>query len=162
METGKYELVVVWTDGTKDVYEYATEEDAQTHGDGMKIALGGQIAWYGVRPQIERTGKALIRVTYEEVKTVAHETGATFVNELPSALEDVVVKMAMYTAECDEFMPEFDEVIDECRDTKIKDLDGLFTAYAEGLEANAETKDGLQEQFDYYTRYIWQHDSALN
>lgn len=51
--TGKYELVIVWSNGDKDIYEYDTKEKATSAGDGMKMALGNQIEWYGVRPQIK-------------------------------------------------------------------------------------------------------------
>lgn len=44
-----FELVVVWDDGSKNIYEYASEEEADQAGDNMKMALGNQIAWYGTR-----------------------------------------------------------------------------------------------------------------
>lgn len=44
-----FELVVVWDNGEKDVYEYATEEKAEQAGANMKMALGNQIRWYGSR-----------------------------------------------------------------------------------------------------------------
>lgn len=46
----RYELVVIWENGDKDVYEYDSRDRAEQCGDGMKTALGNQIAWYGVRP----------------------------------------------------------------------------------------------------------------
>jgi hypothetical protein len=45
-----YELVVIWENGDNDVYEYDSRDRAEQSGDGMKTALGNQIAWYGVRP----------------------------------------------------------------------------------------------------------------
>lgn len=51
MFTGKHELVVVWQDGSTDVYTYDTEEQATEGGVNMTLALGKQIAWCGVRPQ---------------------------------------------------------------------------------------------------------------
>lgn len=45
----KYELVVVWANGEKDVYEYETREQAERGGENMKMALGNQIAWCGTR-----------------------------------------------------------------------------------------------------------------
>ena len=44
-----YELVVIWSNGDKDVYTYATKEEAEQGGKNMIFALGGQVAWYGVR-----------------------------------------------------------------------------------------------------------------
>lgn len=52
MRTGKYELVVVWENGEKDVYTYDTKAQADKAGEGMKTALGGQIEWCGTRPQM--------------------------------------------------------------------------------------------------------------
>lgn len=52
MFTGKYELVVIWENGDKDVYAYKTEEEAEEKAKGMKTALGDQISWYCVRPQL--------------------------------------------------------------------------------------------------------------
>lgn len=45
----KYELVIVWETGKTEVFEYNTEEEAYNAGIGMKVALGNQISWYGVR-----------------------------------------------------------------------------------------------------------------
>lgn len=44
-----YELVIVWENGDKDIYEYPTEEKALEAGKGMKTALGNQIAFWCVR-----------------------------------------------------------------------------------------------------------------
>lgn len=44
-----YELVVVFCDGEKAVYLYPTAESAEYGGESMKMALGNQIEWYGVR-----------------------------------------------------------------------------------------------------------------
>ena len=52
MRTGNYELVVVWHGGDASVYEYATEEEARDGGESMKMALGNQVCWWGVRPQM--------------------------------------------------------------------------------------------------------------
>lgn len=45
----KYEVVVIWDDGRKDVYEYGTKEKAENIAQGYKMAFGNQIAWTGVR-----------------------------------------------------------------------------------------------------------------
>lgn len=45
----RYELVVVWDTGEKNVYQYETEAEAEAAGHNMKMALGNQIAWYGTR-----------------------------------------------------------------------------------------------------------------
>ena len=47
-----YELVVVWDDGSKDVWDYDTWEEAEQAGQNMKFALGDQVAWYGVRRKV--------------------------------------------------------------------------------------------------------------
>lgn len=44
-----FELVVIWSSGEKDIYEYQTEERAEAAGKGMKLAFGNQIAWFGTR-----------------------------------------------------------------------------------------------------------------
>ena len=48
----RYELVVVWDNGDKDVYGYDSEEEALKAGHGMKMALGNQIKWFGVRRRV--------------------------------------------------------------------------------------------------------------
>ena len=45
----KYELVDVWETGEKETHAYATKEEAQTAGDGYKMAFGNQISWTGTR-----------------------------------------------------------------------------------------------------------------
>lgn len=44
-----YELVVIWSTGEKEIYEYKNEEEASEAAEGMKMALGNQIAWTGTR-----------------------------------------------------------------------------------------------------------------
>lgn len=44
-----YELVIVWYDGTQNVYRYASEDAAERGEDMMKMANGDQIAWSCVR-----------------------------------------------------------------------------------------------------------------
>lgn len=48
----RYELVIIWTTGEKDTYEYDTREAAEKSGRNMKMALGNQIAWYGTRQKV--------------------------------------------------------------------------------------------------------------
>ena len=54
MITGKWELVIVWANGDKDVYIYRNESEAKKGMDSMKMALGGQISWAGVREQVQK------------------------------------------------------------------------------------------------------------
>lgn len=46
----KCELVIVWWNGEKNVWQYENEEQAEEVAKGMKIALGEQVSWYGIRP----------------------------------------------------------------------------------------------------------------
>lgn len=48
----RYELIIVWFNGDKNIYVYESREYAEQAGAGMKMALGEQIAWYGVRREI--------------------------------------------------------------------------------------------------------------
>ena len=45
----KYELVIIWATGEKEVHAYATEEEAQVSVKGYKMAFGNQVAWAGIR-----------------------------------------------------------------------------------------------------------------
>ena len=47
-----FELVVVWSDGTKSIYEYASDDEAYAAGERMRYALGYQVAWFGTRRKI--------------------------------------------------------------------------------------------------------------
>lgn len=48
----KWELVIVWEFPRKtDIYEYDSEMDAKSAENGMRMALGNQIAWSCVRPK---------------------------------------------------------------------------------------------------------------
>ena len=49
----RYELVIIWDDGIKDIHEYATEENAEQSERGYKKAFGKQIEWSGIRPKKE-------------------------------------------------------------------------------------------------------------
>ena len=44
-----YELVIIWDDDEKQVYEYGSREKAEQGGRNMMMAFGKQIAWYGTR-----------------------------------------------------------------------------------------------------------------
>lgn len=46
-----WELVIKWECGDLTVYSYDTRNEAEQAGDGMEMALGEQIQWYGVRPR---------------------------------------------------------------------------------------------------------------
>lgn len=45
----RYELVVIWETGEKEIYAYATREKAEETSANMKKVFGNQIAWTGVR-----------------------------------------------------------------------------------------------------------------
>lgn len=45
----KYELVIIWDTGEKDVYEYKTEAEAEQAAINLKFAFGKQIHWTGIR-----------------------------------------------------------------------------------------------------------------
>lgn len=44
----RYELVVIWDTGEKEVYEYKTEEEAQRLLKDLHFAFGNQISWMGI------------------------------------------------------------------------------------------------------------------
>lgn len=44
-----YELIVIWYTGEKEVYAYATEEEAETAAYEYKMVFGNQISWTGTR-----------------------------------------------------------------------------------------------------------------
>ena len=46
-----YELVIVWETGEKEVYEYATQEEANIIMQGYKTAFGNQL-WCGTRKKV--------------------------------------------------------------------------------------------------------------
>lgn len=48
----RYELVIIWFNGDKNIYTYESREAAEQAGAGMRVALGEQIAWYGVRREL--------------------------------------------------------------------------------------------------------------
>ena len=47
----KYELVVIWETGEKEVHAYVTEKEAREAGNGYKMAFGNQISWMGIRKE---------------------------------------------------------------------------------------------------------------
>lgn len=49
MEKYKFELVVVWSTGEKEVHKYITEQEAEQGAENMRIAFGSQV-WVCVRP----------------------------------------------------------------------------------------------------------------
>ena len=49
----KYELVIVWETGEKEIHAYATEEEALKASKGYRTVFGNQIAWTGVRKAVK-------------------------------------------------------------------------------------------------------------
>lgn len=49
-----YELIVLWSTGEKDVFEYETKEDAAKGADNMRMAFGNQIQWTGINRKQRR------------------------------------------------------------------------------------------------------------
>ena len=47
-----YELVIIWDNGDKDIYEYLTEKEAERGELGMRMAFGNQISWSCVRQKL--------------------------------------------------------------------------------------------------------------
>ena len=45
----RYELVVIWSDGDKEVYAYRNREKTERTAQEMKKVFGNQISWIGVR-----------------------------------------------------------------------------------------------------------------
>lgn len=43
-----YELIVIWSTGEKDVYDYETREEAEKGAKNMKMAFGNQVQWTGI------------------------------------------------------------------------------------------------------------------
>ena len=45
----KTELIIIWETGEKEIYSYATEEEAETARKELKMIFGAQISWAGIR-----------------------------------------------------------------------------------------------------------------
>lgn len=45
----KYELIIIWETGEKEIYTYATEEEAETACRELRTIFGNQISWVGTR-----------------------------------------------------------------------------------------------------------------
>lgn len=48
----RYELVVIWSDGNKDIFLYNSREEAEQGARNMRMACGNQIQWTGVRKAV--------------------------------------------------------------------------------------------------------------
>lgn len=49
----KYELVVIWETGEKEIHEYRTEEEAREASNGYEMAFGHQVSWVGIRKVVK-------------------------------------------------------------------------------------------------------------
>ena len=45
----KYEVVIIWETGEKEIWTYATEEEAELSCKECKRVFGEQISWIGTR-----------------------------------------------------------------------------------------------------------------
>ncbi len=43
-----HELIIIWSDGSVDRYNYATEEEARRCENNFKLAFGNQVSWTGL------------------------------------------------------------------------------------------------------------------
>ena len=48
----KYELIVIWETGEKEIFEYATEEEAQKACNDFRTIFDNQVTWAGIRKRI--------------------------------------------------------------------------------------------------------------
>ena len=44
----RYELIVIWETGEKEIHPYASREETEQAADGYKMAFGNQISWTGI------------------------------------------------------------------------------------------------------------------
>ncbi len=44
----RYELIIIWESGEKEVYSYDSKEKAKKIEEGYKIVFGNQISWTGI------------------------------------------------------------------------------------------------------------------
>jgi hypothetical protein len=44
-----YELLIIWSDGDREIWNYNSYETAEKAGMDMKQVFGNQIEWYGVK-----------------------------------------------------------------------------------------------------------------
>lgn len=44
----KYELIVIWETGEREVHEYNNREEAKKAEQGYETAFGNQISWIGI------------------------------------------------------------------------------------------------------------------
>lgn len=45
----RYELIIIWEDGSKNIYEYENRSDAQAGEQNFVTAFGNQVSWHGIR-----------------------------------------------------------------------------------------------------------------
>lgn len=45
----KYEVVIIWESGEKEIWTYDTEEEAELSSKECKMIFGEQITWIGIR-----------------------------------------------------------------------------------------------------------------
>lgn len=48
----RYELVVIWETGEKEVHKYNSLGDAKDAENGFRMVFGNQISWTGIKHQI--------------------------------------------------------------------------------------------------------------
>ena len=48
----RYELVVIWDDGEKEVFSYPTESEAKEAELGYQKSFGNQLQWTGIRRMV--------------------------------------------------------------------------------------------------------------
>lgn len=62
-----FELVVIWSDGNRDVFEYRTRSEAEDAADNMRMACGNQVSWCGVREKVAPRCEVMSREGYLRV-----------------------------------------------------------------------------------------------
>ena len=48
MKSKKWYLVLIWSNGTRDIFTLKTEKEALARGLDFKMIFGDKIVWYGV------------------------------------------------------------------------------------------------------------------
>lgn len=97
----------------------------------------------------------------EQLQKLTNEQ-STKVRELPDEARTSILRRAMFTADCNEYHPDYDHTIDDVDNCTLADLAPLFEAYKEALEQVGETDETIENNYLWYSDRIYNHDASRN
>lgn len=96
----------------------------------------------------------------EQLQKLAKDKKITLVCMLPEEARTSILRRAMFTADCNEYHPDYDRIIGDVDNCTLAELEPLFEEYKKALEQFGETDENFERQYLWYSDRIKNHNAT--